>query len=236
MPQGDIWKQLLERNADRVRSVCNMLLESPYFYRTDDETAFNFLRRHRGEFGAFFEAFFGWTLVIDGKCARLYKEKWYNGSITESMRDLFNFTRRDECIAFMLILEFFEHQIDENDMTVDDRDNLCFRFGDLLEFCTRRFGELIPEGREQYSSEQVRSRILRQVFPVLERYRFLRKLPPPPGERISEEQTIYEALPAMYHYNAGYLSRHIEEIQSIYQGSTVAETTESDENDEMETE
>jgi len=215
---ADAWRQLLERNPERVRAVCNLLIESPYFYRDDNEVAFNFLRRHRSEFAAFFDGFFGWILVIDGKCARVYKEKWYNGSITESMRDMFNFTRRDECIAFMLILEFFEHQLDENDMTVDDRENLHFRFGDLLEFCTRRFGELWEGARERYTPEYVRARILRHVFPTLERYRFLRKVPPPPGERITEELTIYEALPAIYHYNAGYLSRHVDEIRAVMSG------------------
>ncbi len=215
MADPHIWDQLLARNGERVKTVLNILLESPYFYRDDNEPAFNFLKRHRSEFTSFFQSFFGWILVIDTKCARVYKEKWYNTGITESNRDLFNFTKRDECIAFMMILEFFEHQLDENDMTIEDRENLKFRFGDLLEFCTRRFIELYEHGAERYTHEYVRARILRQVFPVLERYRFLRKMPPPQGELITEEQTIYEALPAMYHYNSGYLHHHFDEIRSI---------------------
>lgn len=213
MTESSIWDQLLSRSGERVRTILNILLESPYFYREDNEIAFNFLKRHRSEFTSFFQSFFGWTLVIDNKCARVYKEKWYNPNITESNRDLFNFTKRDECIAFMIILEFFEHQLDENDMSIGEQENLRFRFGDLLEFCTRRFVELFENSSDRYTPEYLRARVLRQVFPVLERYRFLRKIPPPQGELITEEQTIYEALPAMYHYNSGYLHRHIDEIR-----------------------
>jgi hypothetical protein len=213
MSESNAWDQLLSRNGERVKTIMNLLLESPCFYRDDNESAFHFLKRHRSEFSSFFQSFFGWILVIDGKCARIYKEKWYNPNITESNRDLFNFTRRDECIAFMMILEFFEHQLDENDMTIDEKENLRFRFGDLLEFCARRFAELFESGAERYSPEYLRAKVLRQVLPALERYRFLRKVPPPQDERISEEQTIYEALPAMYHYNSGYLHRHFDEIR-----------------------
>lgn len=228
MTDPHLWDQLLMRNGERVRTVLNILLESPYFYREDNEPAFNFLKRHRSEFTSFFQSFFGWILVIDNKCARVYKERWYNTSITESNRDLFNFTKRDECIAFMMILEFFEHQLDENDMTVEEKENLKFHFGDLLEFCTRRFSELYESSSERYTHEYVRAKILRQVFPVLERYRFLRKMPPPQGELITEEQTIYEALPAMYHYNSGYLHNHFDEILSITEG-TNPDTEDSDE-------
>jgi hypothetical protein len=223
MTESSIWDQLLSRSGERVRTVLNILLESPYFYREDNEIAFNFLKRHRSEFTSFFQSFFGWILVIDNKCARVYKEKWYNPNITESNRDLFNFTKRDECIAFMIILEFFEHQLDENDMSIGEQENLRFRFGDLLEFCTRRFAELFENSSDRYTPEYLRARVLRQVFPVLERYRFLRKIPPPQGELITEEQTIYEALPAMYHYNSGYLHRHIDEIRLSIESSVTTD-------------
>ena len=222
MNDTTVWNQLLSRSADRVQTVLNMLLESPYFYREDNETAFNFLKRHRTEFVSFFQSFFGWILVVDNKCARIYKEKWYNASITESNRDCFNFTKRDECIAFMMILEFFEHQLDENDMSIDEKENLRFRFGDLLEFCTRRFADLFSDNAQRYTPEYLRAQVLRRIFPVLERYRFLRKLPPPQGDQVTEEQTIYEALPAMYHYNSGYLHNHFDEIRLSVRGAAVA--------------
>ncbi|MFW5813565.1 MAG: DUF2398 family protein [Fibrobacterota bacterium] len=232
---AEIWGPLLGRNTERVRTVLNLLTESPYFYREDDETAFNFLRRHRQEFARFFEQFFGWTLIVDSKCGRVYKERWYNGSVTESNRDFFNFTRRDECIAFMMILEYFEHQLHENDMTVEDRENLRFRFGDLLEFCSRRFSEIMDGQTSRYTPEHIRAKILRQVFPILERYRFVRKIPPPVGEVIDEEHTIYEALPAIHHYNSSYLHRNFDEIRSILQGERVAvDPSDEEEQDEGE--
>ncbi len=233
---SETWEGLLKRQEERVKAVLNLLTEAPYFYREDDENAFNFLRRHRGEFDTFFQRFFGWSLVVDGKCARVYKEKWYNSAITESNRDLFNFTRRDECLAFMMVLEFFEHQLDENSMTVEDRHNVRFCFGDLLEYCARRFREVFGEN-EKYSEEAIRGRVLRRVVPVLEKYRFLRKLPPPADVTIREEQTIYEALPALYHYNSSYLNKNLEELQAIIGDSGAipegaANTGDSDENDE----
>jgi hypothetical protein len=221
MTESNAWDQLLSRNSERVRMVMNLLFESPCFYRDDNESAFHFLKRHRSEFSSFFQSFFGWILVIDNKCARVYKEKWYNPNITESNRDLFNFTKRDECIAFMMILEFFEHQLDENDMSIDEKENLRFRFGDLLEFCVQRFTKLFENSSERYTPEYLRAKVLRQVFPVLERYRFLRKVPPPQDEQVSEELTIYEALPAMYHYNSGYLHRHFDELRQSMETAAV---------------
>ena len=224
---------LLLRQGERVRAVLNLLLESPYFYRSDDENAFHFLRRHRAEFARFFEDHFGWSLILDGKCARVYKERWFNREITESNRDFFNFSRRDECIAFMILLEFFEHQLEDNGMTVEDRENLRFRFGDLLEFSTRRFREVFA-GDDKYEAEYVRAKVLRQIIPVLEKYRFLSRLPPPSDEAVSEEQTIFEALPALYHYNSAYLGRNLESIRAsaagdapLPDGAVAAEDTET---------
>jgi hypothetical protein len=208
---------LMARQGDRVRAVLNLLLESPYFYKSDDENAFHFLRRHRSEFTRFFTDHFGWSLIMDGKCARVYKDRWYNREITESNRDFFNFSRRDECIGFMILLEFFEHQLEDNGMTVEDRDNLRFRFGDLLEFATRRFREVFP-GEVKYEAEFVRAKVLRQILPVLERYRFLSRIPPPADESVSEEHTLFEALPALYHYNSAHLGRNLESIRATAPG------------------
>ncbi|MDX9978704.1 MAG: DUF2398 family protein [Lentisphaeria bacterium] len=200
---------LLEDYRDRVVTALNVLVEAPYFYREDDEETFFFLRRHRRQFAAFLEQSFGWRLVLDDRCARVFKEKWHNPAITESQRDIFRFGGRDECLAFMMILEFFEHQLDENSMTVEDRDPLKFRLGDLLSFLVRRFGELFPgEAETRYTEEAVRKSLLREVMPRLLRYRFLRRLPPPQEMgRLDEAEHIYEALPAMYHYNTTALAR-----------------------------
>lgn len=192
---------LVGRQPDRVRAVLNLLVESPYFYREDDEELFFFLRRYRGTFEEFYESCYGWRLLVDDKCARVFKERWYNRNITEANRDMFGFRRRDECIAFMMLLEFFEHQVEEHAMTTDERDNLRFRFGDLLQHCQQRFADLFPED-VRYTEEHVRGKILRAIMPVLERYRLLRKLPPPVDLEVDASDTIFEALPALYHYNA----------------------------------
>ena len=203
--------ELLERSEEKVRSILNILVESPYFYRTDDEELFFFLRRHRNAFAQFYELFYDWKLIMDGKCARVYKDRWYNERITEANRDLFDFRRRDECIAFMILLEFFENQIEASAMTVEEKANVRFRFGDLLQYTHGRFVGLFPgEADSLYTEEHVRT-VLRQILPNLERYRLLKRLRPPADLEIERTNMIFEALPALYHYNASRLSQSIGE-------------------------
>jgi hypothetical protein len=210
-----------------VRAVLNILVESPYFYRTDDrdEELFPFLLRYRREFTEFFKEYYDWELVFDqlprAKCARVFKRHWYNTAISEGKRQWFRFTRRDECLAFMLLLEFFEQQLESQNMSVDDAENLRFYFGDLLAYTHRRLAELYPEMTERYSMDAVR-KILREVTPELERFRLLVRVKPEAEEIIGEEQTIYEALPAIYHYNATRLSypvfRELAEEEEVRDG------------------
>ncbi len=197
-------EELLDRGDQTsvlVQTALNILMESPYFYKMDDERTFLLLQRYRQAFAAFFDKCFGWTLVMDAKCARLYKPKWHNEAITPPNRDMFGFTRRDECLGFLLLLEFFEHEAREQGVAADDRDNLRIRFGDWLEYAAARFRELLPEKRELYTDEKVRL-ILRGLMPALERYRFLRKVKPSADESVSEADTIWECLPALWHYQA----------------------------------
>lgn len=202
---------LLDRHGDRVHQVTNVLVESPYFYKSDNENLFYFLRRHQKEIAQFFAKYFNWELYVDGKCARVYKDRWYNEAINPSRRDLFNFTRRDECIAFMLLLEFFEQQIDIQGVTVDEKENLRFRYGDLLEHVHVRIHELFEDAdkAKRYTEDYVRARVLGAVMDRLERYRFLLRIPPPRDSEVTREDTIYECLPALYHYNAVRLSKGV---------------------------
>ena len=101
-------QELLEKRPEQVQALLNILLESAYFYRSDNEDLFLFLRRCQEEFREFFREFFGWELIIDVKCARVYKGKWYNDAITPANRQQFRLGTRDDCIAFMLLIEFFE--------------------------------------------------------------------------------------------------------------------------------
>ncbi len=203
-------QELAERQKDRVQAVLNILLESPYFYKKDHEESFLFLARYQREFSAFFETFYNWQLVVDAKCARLYKPDWHNSAITPKNREMFDFTKRNECLAFMLLLEFFEQRLEEDSASVDEQENIKFRFGDLLQFEGLRFRELFPEDAEIFSDEQVRQ-LLRPVIPQLEKYRFLEKLDPPSDELIEQDDTIYECLPALWHYSVQRISRPLEE-------------------------
>ena len=197
-----------EQGAQAIRAVLNILLEAPYFYKTDDEALFLLLMRHRKAFAAFFEKFYGWTLVMDEKCARLYKPKWYNECITAPNRDMCTFTKRDECMAFLILLEFFERETRDQGVGVDDTENLRFRYGDLLEYAASRFRSAMPDKADAYSDERVRQ-ILRDIVPVLVRYRFLRKIKPSADDSVSESDTIFECLPAMWHYQAAQLADKI---------------------------
>ncbi len=209
--------KLIEQSPKRVEAVLNVLTETPYFYRQDSEEIFFFLRRHHLEFSRFFEHYFGWRLVLDDKCARVHKEKWHNPAVAESQRDVFGFRKRDECLAFMMLLEFFEHQMDENSMTVEEKECLRFRLGDLLTYLVKRFAELYPDqAAQRYSEEAVRKNILRAIMPVLDRHRFLRKLTPPKEVgAVAESDWIYEALPAIYHYNSKRLSQPLAEVAAM---------------------
>ena len=204
-------EELIDRGDEtgqRIRETLNVLLESPYFYKTDDERLFLVLTRYKRAFEAFFDKFFGWTLVMDSKCARLYKPKWFNEKITLPNRDMFTFTKRDDCMAFLLAIEFFERECREQGVTADDRDNLRFRFGDLLVYAASRFRALMFEKEENYTDERVRQ-ILKGIMPQLEKYRFLRKIKPSADDSVSEAETIFECLPAMWHYQAAQLAQAI---------------------------
>ncbi len=205
-------QELLEKRPEQVQALLNILLESAYFYRSDNEDLFLFLRRCQEEFREFFREFFGWELIIDVKCARVYKEKWYNDAITPANRQQFRLGTRDDCIAFMLLIEFFEKLLEENSMTVEDNSNPRFTFGELLEFECRRFQELFKDQQETYTAEHIRRTILAPLMPKLLKHRFLCEIQRPKGMELTREQLIFEALPALYHYNSGRLTNEIDEI------------------------
>jgi hypothetical protein len=204
--------KLLERYSDKVTAVLNILIECPYFYIDDDEDLFYFMRRYKNEFSEFYRKYYDWEFIIDLKCARVYKNKWYNNTVKPEQRAQFKITGRDEAIAFMCLLEFFEHQLDDSAMTAMDKYNLRFRFGDLLLYCFKRFAELFEDKKEQYSEDNIRSKILRPLMPKLLQFRFLKEIRPEEnlnGLNRYKNDFIYEALPALYHYNTGRLGNKI---------------------------
>ncbi len=220
---------LKEQYPEQVRDILNILLESPYFYRSDDEDNFLFLRRYVREFRLFFREWFGWELIMDGKCARVYKDGWVNQAVKPAGRLQFRLGKRDECIAFMLLIEFFEHLLEENSMTVEDPQNPRFRFGDLLEYQQRRFAELFDKEQEKYSADYIRKNILHPLMPQLIKYRFLTEIRRPKGMQLPRDQYIYEALPALSHYNTGRLATAIAELPPEDSEATVQTEVPEDE-------
>lgn len=191
---------------ERVRRVLNVLVEAPFFYREDDPDLFAFLRKNRSEFERFYRDHYGWQLVVDGRGARLYKESWMNPALSPRQHDVFSLTRRDECLAFLLVLEFHEHLLDERNVSIDDPEPLRFQFGELFRFAVARMEELLGE---RFPGEEEVRRALRSLFPTLLRFRFLRELEPEPDEQpfVDRENLIYECLPGLYLYDVRALGR-----------------------------
>ncbi len=190
----------------RVQAVLNVLVEAPFFYRSDDPELFAFLRRNLAEFQRFYDELYGWRLVIDSRCARLYKARWHNGALKPSQHDVFDLTRRDECIAFLLVLEFYEHLLEERNAGVDDAEPLRFEFGELFSFARTRLTETLAD---QAPDDDGVRRLLRGLTPTLLRYRFLAEVPPSREERsgLDSDRFLYECLPALHHYDVRVLGR-----------------------------
>ena len=76
-----------------------------------------------------------------------------------------------------------------------------------LDNCSHRRA-VSPHTAENYTDERVRQ-ILKAIMPQLEKYRFLRKVKPSADDSVSEAETIFECLPAMWHYQAAQLAEPI---------------------------
>lgn len=185
-------------NQDKARRVTNFLVESPFFYREDDDDLFLFLRRNRAAFARFFDECFGWELVVESRCARVLKQSWHNPAVKPSQRDVFDFSRKDDCIAFLLVLEYHEHLLDEQNLSIDDPEPPRFYFGSLFSFCRERMAE---ELGEDVVDDQSIKKTLRRVVERLLRYRLLRELAPDADDQVDRENLIYECLPGLYCYD-----------------------------------
>lgn len=185
-------------NQERARRVTNVLVEAPFFYRDDDEDLFLFLRRNRAAFQRFFDECFGWELVVESRCARVLKSSWQNPALRPSQHDVFNLTRRDDCVSFLLVLEFYEHLLEEQNLSIDDPDPPRFYFGSLFEFARERYAEELGEATPEDAAVR---KSLRRVVDILLRYRFLRELAPEPDDRVEAGNLIYECLPGLYCYD-----------------------------------
>jgi hypothetical protein len=193
-------------DRERARRIVNVLTEAPYFYRDDDPDLFQYLRRYKAAFDQFFEKFFGWALIADGRCARLFKRKRENRALLDSQSDAFGLTRRNQCLAFALLLEYFEVEARRTNWDADRDENLRFFYYEFLEHCKRRFAELLGERAPDDAALQ---REIGSTWDVLLRYRFVRFVEPTAAERMegsAKGALLYEFLPAVYLYDTRVLA------------------------------
>ena len=199
----------------RVRGVLNCLTESTFFYRDDDPDLFAYLRRHRAEFERFFDDHFGWDLHVDRKAARLFKRDQFNKALTPKQRNLFDLTRRDECIHFMLLLEFYETQLAAQNVHFEHDEDLNFVLADFVEHAVGRYrkelGDAAPGDREILGHIQ-------SLFRELEKHRFIHLLETADVDRDERliggqiEHLLYAFLPGIRCYDPGRLSSAVFEM------------------------
>jgi hypothetical protein len=209
------------RGLDRVRATLNVLTESTFFYREDDPDLFFFMRRNQAAFRTLFERYFGWQLYIDRQCARLLKERQYNEALRPSQRALFDLRRRDECLLFALLLEFYEEEGQRQGLSPDDDRLLRFLLADFVAFAIRRFreelGNAAPPEAKIFES-------VRPLFDQLERHRFVRLVDRTGVEAGEEmpagmaEHLLYEFLPGIGCYDPSQAARSV--VLRAWRGST----------------
>ncbi len=198
-PRGAPLEKLSRSQSRRVLSC---LTEATFFYRQDDPDLFDYLRRHRADFARFFEEHFGWALYVDKKCARLFRRAQENPALTPKQRDLFDLTRREECILFMLLLEFHELELAAQNVHPEHDDDLRFVLADFVAHAVKRYRELLGE---RAPSDRELLEHARRLFGELERHRFLRLCERGDGET-APEQLLYEVLPGLRCYDPTALS------------------------------
>ena len=140
-------EQIEKIGRETFMPILNILTENPFFYASDDQVRFNSLRRHKSAFEKFFSRFFGWRLYVDSKMARLIRDRNFNPALKTLHRKAFNLTSRVECILFMILLEFYEHECEEQSAHYDDADNIRFYFGSYFDFVRKVFAERRLEHR-----------------------------------------------------------------------------------------
>lgn len=222
-------------SQSRVRRVLNCLAEATFFYRGDDPDVFDYLRKHRSEFERFFAHFFEWDLHVDRKSARLFKRRQYNPALTPKQRSLFNLTRREECILFMLLLEFHEQELARQNVHYEHDEDLHFLLSDFVEHAiaryTKELGDTAPPDREIFSSIQA-------LFRQLERHRFIElveRTDTSSGESLragQAEHVLYSFLPGIHCYDPGRLS--IAVFEQLVKSRETSSRTSTDSNEDAE--
>jgi len=153
------------------QAVLNILTESPFFYADDDPMKFGCLRRHESRFREFFEKYFGWRLYVDPKMARLIKDQNFNQALRSAQRNHFRLNSRNECLLFLVLLEFYEHECTAQSYSYDDLKPLNFTYAGFLGFARtsleEHLGASAPDAKEVDVSA-------RQLLKKLQQYRLVR--------------------------------------------------------------
>jgi len=210
-------KFLEHLNSYHVRAVLNILTEAPFFYRTDDIDLFDYLRSHQDDFHQFFTHFFGWELYVDRRVARVIKPQEFNNALRPSQRDLFDLTRRDECTAFLLLVEFYEKMLRDLNASYDDENAVRFLLADFVQYGIDRF---IEELGENVHADKIMLEACRRLFPKLVRYRFIAQIEKADAEADEQlpggmrEHVMYEFLPGIHCYRPDILT--FKEIMKLY--------------------
>ena len=125
--------------------------------------------------------------------------------------------------AALLVLEFYEHLLEQTNLASDDAESPRFLFGELFAFARDRLREELPAAAPD---EDTVRKVLRGLWPTLVRFRFVREVErdgadagDDPEDR-DDDQILYEALPALHHYDLRRLApgpdaRHVVVISSI---------------------
>ncbi len=169
-------------NGPRVTAALNVLAEAPFFYREDDPELFSFLRRNKAEFARFYDELYGWELLVDGRTARLYKERWHNRALRPSQHDVFDLTRRDDCLAFLLLLEHHDRLLETHNLAAADAAGPRFLFGELFAFARGRLAEELGDAAGDGDH------VLYEALPALHHYD-LRRLGPAALTRVFGPET-----------------------------------------------
>ncbi len=204
-------EQIDKIGRDTFMPILNILTENPFFYAADDPVRFNSLRRHKSAFEKFFSRFFGWRLYLDSKMARLIRDRAFNPALKTVHKKAFNLTTRIECILFMILLEFYEHECEEQGGNYDDADNIRFAFGSYFDFVRKIFAD---RNLEQRLSERELDIEARGLLRKLEQYRLISVVEREARLTGGMSELLIEALPGLNCYESKNLAAQV--IEKVF--------------------
>ncbi|MCC6545643.1 DUF2398 family protein [Candidatus Sumerlaeota bacterium] len=159
--------------VNQAQRVLAVLLEAPFFYKSDDPDLFGVLLRNRSAFADFFHVCFDWDLHVEPRMARVVRRSGVNSALSSRERHLFSLSGRDEQVLFILLLEFQEMEADRQNVDWSQHDMLRFVLQDFVNHVFTRYHEAMKmDGR-------LESRILtaaKDLFRKLDEYRMLRRV------------------------------------------------------------